>query len=458
MEDAIKTLGRYIVPQCNVQPLLDRIADLNKRAAKLGVAPVAVRTELDHVRVLVKNHYHGTTQWVAEADLDFTETGYVRTGAAREWWLVEVDGVAPCYNGWTFAATLEPVEVEGGQWVNLMLTVPGQHCPTEYKEAKAVGRCDHCKASRRRKQTFVVRHTDGTTKAVGRQCLKDFLGHTDPHSLATWAELLASLDGTAQAAEDEGYFGGGGLEDGWDTATFLAWTAGAIRCWGWCSRGKAKLDEKLVATADRVIYLLAPPRFTGPNAGRDRAEWKQAVADATPTDQDKADAQAALDWVRGLDEKALEEDYLANINICGRAPVTLRKTAGLAASIVAAWAKAVAKQIEEAKLAKRKGASQWVGTKGKRQEFTVTVDRVITTEGLYGLTGIHKLEDQDGNSLVWFASGSATWLEVGRTYTIKATPKAHEEYKGWKQTVVSRVAVQQEHAPGCACCTQAAVA
>lgn len=58
--------------------------------------------------------------------------------------------------------------------------------------------------------------------------------------------------------------------------------------------------------------------------------------------------------------------------------------------------------------------------------------------GHYGLAKLHSLRDEEGRTLIWFATG-ADELEVGGKYRILGTVKKHEEYKGWKQTTLTRV-------------------
>ena len=66
---------------------------------------------------------------------------------------------------------------------------------------------------------------------------------------------------------------------------------------------------------------------------------------------------------------------------------------------------------------------------------------IAIVEGTYGVTGIHRLRDEQGNLLVWFASGSTEWLKEGETVKVKATIVSHDEFRGEKQTKVNRVAV-----------------
>lgn len=85
--------------------------------------------------------------------------------------------------------------------------------------------------------------------------------------------------------------------------------------------------------------------------------------------------------------------------------------------------------------------SHHVGTVGKRQEFTVTIKRIVECETAFGMNDLYIMVDADGNVLKWFTSAYSP-MEVGKTYTIKATVKEHSEYNGKAETMVNRVKVQ----------------
>lgn len=89
--------------------------------------------------------------------------------------------------------------------------------------------------------------------------------------------------------------------------------------------------------------------------------------------------------------------------------------------------------------------SEHVGEVGKRQTFKVTVDRVASFERpafgslSYETCWIITMRDEAGRAIV---SKTANFrAEKGEVLTIKATVKAHDEYKGEKQTVVQRIKV-----------------
>ncbi len=451
----------YLVPECNLDRLTDRIEKLNRRARRLNVPEIAFITRPDHIRYEVEQLTTGqeiggrptnlcwrtSIEKTPVADLPpgaYLANAFTPTGRAMQWYVVEVDGAAPTLTGWTFVAVLEPVQTDDGTTLNIIQTLPGETCPESFRTA--VGRCDHCHATRKRNQTFVVRHESGAHKCVGRQCIKDFLGyHADPDSLCAIAEMLAELNSACtEAQDDEDRTGGAYRDSSYDLTRFLTLTACRIRLFGWISRTTAReAYPPKVATADAILFLLGPTP-----AGRDaRQEWDEMRAAHIETQEDTQTAEAAIDWTRDLPPAELEtSNYLANINVVVRTGIVGRKTAGLAASILAAHAKAQEKEINRQRDAARP-ESHHVGAIGERiQMLRVTCDKIIASEGNYGTTGIHKLHDAAGNDLTWFASEGTTWLKEGETVTAAATVKVHGDYKGRKQTTLTRLTVWTEEA------------
>src|SRR5579885_3353455 len=135
-------------------------------------------------------------------------------------------------------------------------------------------------------------------RKVGRNCLKDFLGHKDPHALAAMAEMLFALDDFCDGLGDEGGYGGGGGEFVAALEEFLTYTATAVRLDGWVSRGKARDDFRLQATADVVMRMMNPAR------GSQQALEAARECRAAMTDTDKETAKKALEFAK----ETLEND------------------------------------------------------------------------------------------------------------------------------------------------------
>lgn len=444
------TAGRYLVPECNRPTLEARLAKLNKRAAKLGVAAIAVAWEVDHhlTEYTYREHTDGSgCAWIAPGATIHKE--WVPTGRRMPVYGVTVTGVTPQYNGWRLVAVLTPLATDEGA-TNLIAAVPGETCPAEYRNR--IGQCDHCKAQRRRKETFVVRHEDGTHRMVGRQCIADFLGGADPHGFAATAEWMRDLADACGGAESMGGWGGSG-DTGYDLGELLMWAARAVAVYGWLSKTKAhELNEQYgsetkhyTSTAAHTMYAINRPWRGNAQTIREWLEERAKLEAAMPEDAARALATAATEWAANIPADKLEDEannYLANIHAIAHAGYVPARAFGVAASIMGSYQR----EQDMLKERERRAAlppSAHVGTVKQRLVLEVTCERIISREGTYGTTGIHKLVDKDGNDLTWFAT-SATWLEEGKRYEIKATVTAHGDYKGRPQTTINRVAVVRE--------------
>lgn len=97
-------------------------------------------------------------------------------------------------------------------------------------------------------------------------------------------------------------------------------------------------------------------------------------------------------------------------------------------------------------LPKKESHSEYIGNIGDRIEVKVTFKKQFSFEtkpSWYIVTNyINTFEDENENVLVW---KTASWqdIEEGKTYTIKGTVKEHSEYKGTKQTILTRCKITE---------------
>lgn len=90
-----------------------------------------------------------------------------------------------------------------------------------------------------------------------------------------------------------------------------------------------------------------------------------------------------------------------------------------------------------------KSTSEYLGKVGEKLEIVVTYIHTASWETEYGgywntqVTNLHTFKDEAGNIIVW---KTANYIEAdyGTKMTIKGTVKEHSEYKGIKQTVLTR--------------------
>jgi hypothetical protein len=404
----VDTDGRpiYIIPLDNMAALRERLDKLNRRAVRLGQPPIVLRE-------------------VGTSERKITDRDGKRVIRIIPLVHITVEGASPKLNGWTFLATLDHASEAG----IIIRAVPGATIPVQYREAMPV--CDHCHADRRRHETFIVRHDDGRIAQVGRQCLRDFLGHQSPDAIATYAEFLAAMGEACEAGEDWGEGGGSG-SGRIPLDTFLAYVSSSIRRFGWLSRTKAKEWDKS-ATADLALSTLALV-----SDGKGKPEDK-------PTDADWTRAAAAIEWTATLRERNPENlsDYEHNLRVATSGSTCTWRTAGIVASLITTYERALGIEVERKAAA---AVSQHVGTPGKRETFKGLVcTKCLHIETQYGVLNINLFKDAAGNVLVW---RTGSWDgQVGNVYDLKATVKEHSNYKGIKQTDLARCKVEAETDP-----------
>lgn len=402
----------FRIPSSNMGELNDKITKLNKRAARLGTAPISVvvlSTEM------VEEKIPGWT-------LDNGDVMEWRT-ISREYNTIRIDGETPMLNGWQFVATL--VHGENGAIINRVPTFDTEVDLSQYRDADP-SNCDHCGKDRRRVDTFVVYKAEtGETKQVGRQCLKDFLGYNNPLAIAAQLERIREFFGSLRDENSVYQIRGPHMES---VVSYLTHVACVIRNEGWVSRKNAEFDGSNRATADGAMqnYLDYGKKENG----------KPIYYDLS--DQDKTQALLATEWNKTHWNRDGNE-FEANMAVAFAGEFFNTRLKGFVAYGVQAWLKDRQEEIERE--VKAQNPSEWQGEVKQRGVFNnLTVSAETPLEGyMGGTTYLYTMVDADGNYFKWFASKPS--LEVGKTYNLKATVKKHDEWKGQKQTVITRAMV-----------------
>lgn len=400
--------AQYTIPEQNLAQLEDKLQKLNKKAKKLGKPEISFRTIA--CKKVKRSDEFGLVSWF------------------DVYHIVEIDGTEPIAEGsWEFLATIQHDKAG-----NVVRKVPGcdEINTKDYRHAPS--HCEHCQKQRRRKDTYLVKSGSGQIKQIGKTCIKDFLGHGDPHAIASWLELFIQLNQMFSDAE-EMERGGGYRETHYNLQEYLAFVSEAVRQFGWMSRTQAAKDmfERHLSTADVVAANFNDLRSH-------KAEIRKKAF--LPSDESTAEAAAALVWGKQqfveVDPDTLN-DYQFNLRVAisDEDGSLLIRNCGIAASLIAAYKKA----MEHENLRKiEQVCNEYLGEVGKKIEgVKCTLVSVRTFEDDWGDRHLHKFKTTDGHILTWWTS-SDPW-EEGQEYVIKAGVKAHEDYKGTKQTVLTRV-------------------
>lgn len=403
----------YWIVDRNLASFEHELAKLNRRAARLNVAPI---------------QYRKTGQKRVEEQKSEVTGLVVRVIEYSE---VEVSGQAPKFAGWSLAAVIEHTP-EG----NILRKSPD--CSLELAAYRAVKPlCEHCKTVRNRKDTYLVVHDDGSIKQIGHDCIKDFLGHKDPHALAHLAELWFSLGELAGLGEDYDGFGMGSSDDSIYAKSFYAFAALAIRRFGYVSRKyqQEHPEQQVVTTREMVMTWMFPSREDLERARRKGEEWPH------PEEQDVKFAEAACEHVQNeLGQKENLSDFESNILIASKLEVLERRTAGIAAYVPEHYRRSI-QQAEERKAKQAESNNAHFGEVGKRyRNVKLVYTGSVSWDSEFGTQYRHNFFTADKIKVSW-KTGTCLGLDAGTEVEATFTVKNHGDYKGWKQTDISRLVI-----------------
>lgn len=410
----------YEIPEWNVNRLHKEIDKLNRRADKLDVP---------HIQLIP----HGIVEvadpaYTKELDIGIMTWNSVPKIQVHKF---EIVGPAPKLAGWTFVGKLDHNTLPGQVIVD---AVPGHSVPEQFFHSEPI--CEHCGKIRRRNDTFVLAHENGEYKQVGRQCIRDFLGH-DPTAIANFLSRMWKLINELDDRDDEWWGGGGSAYWTFPHEQVLSLTVAHIRMFGWIARSAADPMVGRTATADEILSLLIPSKDSTVRERQrkliEKLEWSK--------EKDGQEAHDAMEWLK---TQPANNEYMVNLHTIAAADSVPTKLFGYWCSLAAAYQRAQERlRLNQA----QKKVNEWVGNVKDKIEIVVTITGISHVDSYYGYgtVHIHRMLDDEGHTLVWFANTNSG-MEVGHKYKIRATVKKHDVYNNWKQTVLilNRVGMKEE--------------
>lgn len=334
---------------------------------------------------------------------------------------------------YALAARVEPL-ARNGAIEGFVVTAPGESLPADYTLTDPFA-CDHCGTRRTRNATFVVRHREtGALSLVGRNCLRDFLGHDPNALLAYWVSLDDFTD------DDEDGWGGSGRrpDPAYKPDDILRLTARVVAALGWVSKREADETGKN-ATGNSVGYLVEGPW----GSEKERAAWHRFDEKCAWTDRAKAIYEMTKSALDDLAAKERRVGYLgdweANVLRLATADAVPAKRVGfLASAVVLGW-----KRVNAPRTEKPEPLAKATAAEGDKVEVTGKVVYTNVMDSNWGATTLVKVETAEPRRLyVWWASGALTF-ERDETVTLKGTVKrvGWDEYAKGEATTLTRCRV-----------------
>lgn len=390
--------ARFDIPITKKHSVEAQLIKFNKRAERIGMVPISWDCGEAFTKTVDRTVKDGLGNHTIKENILFIP--------------ITVSGeLEVSINGWEFIATLQHLKT--GE--NIVRAINNSfHIPNEYRNSGSS--CEHCKINRYRKDTFLLKHSNGDTIQVGRTCMANFLGTNNPENILNKASLVSEIIWFMGGSEM-----GSSKEDiVFPIIDFLSITNAIINKYGWISK-TLSINTGKKSTASRVL-----DHYTDDNINNR----------ITINQEDKSFATDAINWLEEMsDIDCTDSDYLYNIRTIVRSGMVERKTIGFAASIINAYDKHLKRTKENQAI-----ESKHVGSIKDRQIFDLKVERRIPGDGMYGPHTFYSFIDINNNCFIWYAKPEH-YLNVGQNYKIKGTIKNHTEFKGIKQTVLNRCEV-----------------
>lgn len=331
--------------------------------------------------------------------------------------LVEAEGTA-VINDWEFIASIEHTE-KGN-----IITGVGVEVPERYYSSKPI--CEHCNSNRCRKNTYIVRNkTTGEFKQVGKSCLKDFTHGMSADAITHYISLFDTLI-QGETPEPGCY-----IQHYVNTAEYLAYVAETIKHFGF-----ARTSDARISTTSRAIdfYDAAHGRLFPRKYMEDLREKMFEIGFNIESKSTVKLVADALAWVAEQDESS---NYIHNLKTACSLEYISGNTFGLLASLFSAYNRGLEKAAKRKAVFDAESGSAYVGEVKDRITVKVKSVKCVTSwESNFGITHIYKIIGEDGNVYTW-KTGKFIDEEVS-DMSITGTVKAHTEFRGIKQTELTR--------------------
>jgi len=359
---------------------------------------------------------------------------------------IQVTGVIPRVDGWSFVATIAHAVDDSGQYSNIVSAIPSleEDIPQKYWKQEPI--CEHCRTKRRRKDTFLLKNEDsGEYKQCGRNCLADFLRTGNAEDIVRASEILAINQELALlTSEDFDEYGGYGRRTrDVPLLNILALTHKVVSQIGYVK----STDYDNVPTKDAIFEII---NYDGNDPERMIRDLGLTSVETGAEDYIVADE--AIQWIKNLsEEEARGNSYLSNLKSLSNGAFVNRKFMGLVVSMIPTYLRQRDKIRREQTLDRMREESgddnPYLGIIGDSLEFNVMIEK---TKGPFrNGTSILYMGVTDKYKMVKWWGKPADLFEEGKTYAVIGTPISQEfdKYEKTETTELRDVVLASEAPP-----------
>jgi hypothetical protein len=284
---------------------------------------------------------------------------------------------------------------------NLIYPFNGAVVPGKYRNVG--GFCDHCNSNRDRAKTILIKDEAGNIKQVGTTCIDDFLGVEAEDVIAGYAKIMDQLvDLDREIVIDEDDYNSKKYGNCFNTKDYLAYCIFCINNFGYDKEtkneaAKLKNDGEII---DKKYYILAD------------------------------------EVIKYFIDRQFSSEYLNNTRVL--LSEEFCKVGGIIAYAYIAYKAEIEQQrkIENC---------EFYGNVGEKINLQLKLVDMLVFENNFAYKSfnyIYILEDE-GNHVFKWSTNKNLGIDSGKCLRVTGTIKAHEDYKGKKQTALTRCKVEE---------------
>lgn len=326
-------------------------------------------------------------------------------------------------NDWCFLGTIQ--FTERGNIIRLADSSFEGQVPEKYLHTPQI--CEHCGTIRNRKDTYLI-YNEKTNefKQVGSKCLLEYTRGLDAEECASIMSCLDKFASLSNKDYSEDEFFGNGYSStgaGFSSDIVKKHAIALINRYGY-----TRMQDGVGSASDLADFLFR-------NSSDDI--WNERFGELTIASDEE---------VKAIDKYAeqfveSENQYMRNASLAWLNSCAEYRDFGLICSFVYTYNKEMSKVAQNAS----KSSSEYQGNIGDRITINVVSAKVLYTKEPYSYYGscsyVQELIDDNGNVYIWSSQNvinlDDNFKENG-CITVTGTVKDHKDYKGIKQTVLTR--------------------
>ena len=382
-------MSRYEIPEYNISKLESKLNTIANKCKKYGA----------------DFHYTQEGETFKSVTLDTGESITIR------FIIVEVSGSLK-HDGYEYVAKIE--HMSEGNIVHYPYTVDNNThlLPTEYEHCRP--ECEHCKINRFRRNTYVLQNIQtGEYIQLGRNCLSEYTHGLDGEYIAQYLSYFKTV-------EDYSDYSDYGIREHinsyYRVSDILKYAYIAVKL-----NGYIKSNEANSTSSEVQKYL------------RDIDNGRFNLSNMYLSHECVDYIESALSYISQVEP---DSEYLSTLKqICNHEYVSKRNI-NMLVSLIPTYNNHLdyLNQLEKNKLLAE--SSKHVGNIGDRVDIQVKKMELITSyDSQYGYIHLYRIIDNNQTIFIWRTSNNIQFNDIK---LIRGTIKTHSEFRGIKQTELTR--------------------